>query len=46
MPMMGHASSSKNSFNEIKSEFLNKQKRIDQNFEKIAKEDGLYNSYD
>jgi hypothetical protein len=46
MPMRGYASSSKNSYYEIRREFLNKQKRIDQNFEKIAKEDGLYNSYD
>lgn len=46
MPMRGYASSSKNSFIEIRSEFLNKQKKIDLNFEKIATKDGLYNSYD
>ena len=46
MPMRGHASSSKENFKNIRNEFLNKQKRIDNNFEKIASEDGLYNSYD
>jgi len=46
MPMKGLATSSKNSFNNIKKELSNKQKKLDTNFEKIAFEDGLYNSYD
>ena len=46
MPMRGFASSSKNSYKNIRNEFLNKQKKIDTNFEKIVTEDGLYNSYD
>ena len=46
MPMRGFASSSKENFNGIRSEFLTKQKRIDLNFEKIVSQDGLYNSYD
>jgi hypothetical protein len=46
MPMRGQASASKENFNNVRNEFLNKQKRIDINFEKIASEDGLYNSYD
>ena len=46
MPMRGFASSSKNSYDNIRNEFLDKQKKIDANFKKIASEDGLYNSYD
>ena len=46
MPMRGYASSSKNSYTNIRKELLNKQKKIDSNFEKIASEDGLYSSYD
>ena len=46
MPMRGYASSSKNSYANIRKELLNKQKKIDSNFEKIASEDGLYSSYD
>ena len=46
MPMKGRASSSKNSFNNIKKELSNKQKKLDSNFKKIASDDGLYNSYD
>jgi len=46
MPMRGYASSSKNSYYNIRKELLNKQKKIDSNFEKIASEDGLYSSYD
>ena len=46
IPMRGYASSSKNSYTNIRKELLNKQKKIDSNFEKIASEDGLYSSYD
>jgi len=46
MPMRGYASSSKNSYYNIKKELSDKQKKLDSNFEKIASEDGLYNSYD
>jgi hypothetical protein len=46
MPMRGYASSSKDSYYDIRKELLNKQKKIDTSFEKIASEDGLYKSYD
>ncbi len=46
MPMRGYASALKDNYKNIRNEFLNKQKRIDINFEKLAYEDGLYNSYD
>ncbi|MCK5300274.1 MAG: hypothetical protein KAJ21_00125 [Thermoplasmatales archaeon] len=46
MPMRGYASSSKNSYHNIRKELSDKQKKIDSNFEKIASEDGLYSSYD
>lgn len=46
MPIRGYASALKDNYKNIRNEFLNKQKRIDINFEKLAYEDGLYNSYD
>jgi len=45
MPMKGHASSSKDSFTYIHNTFSTKQKRIDTKFEKIATDNGLYDSY-
>ena len=45
IPMKGHASASKDSFTNIHNAFSTKQKRIDSKFEKIATDDGLYNSY-
>ena len=46
MPMKGYASSSKKSFNNVKKELSDKQKKVDSKFEKIASDDGLYKSYD
>ena len=46
MPVRGHASSSKDSFQNIRDTLSDKQKKLDSKFEKIATDDGLYNSYD
>jgi len=46
MPVRGHASSSKDVFNNIHDIFSIKQKKLDLKFEKIASDDGLYSSYD
>ena len=46
IPIKGQASSSKEIFNEMRSFLSNKQKSLDNKFEKIASEDGLYKSYD
>jgi hypothetical protein len=46
IPMKGKASSHENTFKEIRSNFSNNQKKVDQKFEKLAKDEGLYNSYD
>ena len=46
MPVRGNASSSKQVYTNIKNELNTRQKKIDKHFEKIADEDGLYNSYD
>ena len=45
IPMKCHASASKDSFTNMRNTFSTKQKRIDSKFEKIATDDGLYNSY-
>ena len=45
MPMRGHASASKDSFNHLHNTLSTKQKRIDAKFEKMATDDGLYDSY-
>ena len=45
MPMRGHASASKDSFTHLHSTLSTKQKRIDSKFEKMATDDGLYDSY-
>ena len=45
MPVRGHASSSKDVFDDIHNNFSTKQKKIDKKFEEMATEDGLYNSY-
>ena len=45
MPVRGHASSSKDVFDNIHNNFSTKQKKLDKKFEEMATEDGLYNSY-
>jgi hypothetical protein len=45
MPVRGHASSSKDVFDDVHNILSNKQKKIDKKFEKIATDDGLYSSY-
>jgi len=46
IPIKGHASSSSDIYNGIRDILSKKQKTVDTKFEKIASEDGLYNSYD
>lgn len=46
MPVRGHASSSKDSFQNIRDTLSNKQKKLDSKFEKIAADEGLYRSYE
>ena len=46
MPIRGQASSHKEVFNDIHNEYSLKQKKLDSKFEEIAKDDGLYNSYE
>ena len=45
MPVRGHASSSKDTFENIHNNYSAKQKKVDKKFEEIASEDGLYSSY-
>ena len=46
MPVRGHASSSKDVFDNIHNTLSPKQKRLDKKFEEMASNDGLYSSYD
>ena len=46
LPVRGHASSSKDVFDEIHNILSTKQKKLDLKFEKMATDDGLYKSYD
>jgi len=46
LPVRGHASSSKDVFDDIHNTLSTKQKKLDLKFEKMATEDGLYSSYD
>ena len=46
MPIKGHASSSKEVFDGVREVLSKKQKTLDSKFEKLASDDGLYNSYD
>ena len=46
IPIKGQASTSKEVFKEMRSVLSNKQRSLDNKFEKIASDDGLYNSYD
>jgi hypothetical protein len=45
MPIRGHASSSKDVFDDIHNNFFDKQKKLDRKFEEMASEDGFYHSY-
>ncbi|MEF8879305.1 MAG: hypothetical protein V5A64_02800 [Candidatus Thermoplasmatota archaeon] len=45
MPIKGEASSSEETYTDVKTNMPDKQKKIDSKFEEIAKEDGLYKSY-
>jgi hypothetical protein len=45
MPVRGHASSSKDSFKNIRDTLSNKQKKLNSKFEKLATDEGLYSSY-
>ena len=46
MPIRGHASSSKDVFNNIQNNLSPKQKKLDEKLEKMASDDGVYSSYD
>jgi len=45
LPIKGHASTSKDTFSYLNDTLSTKQKRIDEKFEKMASDDGLYTSY-
>lgn len=46
IPIKGKASTSENTFNYLQQTFASKQKKLNEKFEKIASDDGLYSSYD
>jgi hypothetical protein len=46
IPVRGHASTSKETYEYLDSAFSPKQKRLSSDFEKIVADDGLYSSYD
>jgi hypothetical protein len=46
IPIKGHASTSKDVFNNIHNTYIKEQSRIDKKLEKMANEDGLYKSYE
>jgi len=46
MPVRGHASSLEGSFTTVHHALSTKRKKIDETFEKMASDDGLYSSYD
>lgn len=46
IPVKGHASSSKDTYDYLKNALSSKQKEINSKFEKMVSEDGLYKSYD
>jgi len=45
-PIRGHASTSKPLFDDIHTNLLKNQKKLDEKFKKIASDEGLYKSYD
>ena len=46
IPIRGHASSQEDVFKNIHNNLSAKQKKLDEKFENMASEDGVYNSYD
>ena len=46
MPIRGKATSSEDTFGNLKNELSSKQKKVDKRFEELAEDDGLYKSYD
>jgi hypothetical protein len=46
IPIQGHASTSKDTFQSIKSTFCSYQKKLETFFEKMVSEDGIYRSYE
>jgi len=46
MPIKGHASTSKDVFNDINNILTIERRRLDKKLEKMASDDGLYRSYD
>jgi len=46
MPIKGKATSSEDTFGNMKNELSIKQKKLDKKFEEIASDDGLYKSYE
>jgi hypothetical protein len=46
IPIRGHASSQEEVFKNINNNYSKKQKKLDEKFEKIASDDGVYNSYE
>ena len=46
IPVQGHASTSKDTFQSIKSTFCSHQKKLETFFEKMVSEDGIYRSYE
>ena len=46
VPIKGKASTSYESFKYLRNNYTKKQKRLDSKFEKIMREDGIYDSYD
>ena len=46
IPIRGHASSQEEVFKNINNNYSKKQKKLDVKFEKMASDDGVYNSYD
>ena len=46
VPVKGKASTSENTFNYLQKTFASKQKKLNEKFEKMATENGLYSSYD
>lgn len=45
LPIRGHASTSKHTFDVLQNAFSSKQKKLTTTFEKMVTEDGIYTSY-
>jgi hypothetical protein len=46
IPVQGHASTSKDTFHDLKNTFSLEQKKLETHFEKMVSDDGLYTSYE